>query len=170
MKRTVLKYGVALAAGALLLQWLEQQYAIRLYSTEIYIVLLALLFTGLGIWFGARIRPHRPDDKFERNDKAIEALELTDREMEVLAPAAATLLFTFLEVFPVALLISLVGAALLRTRKSQRARPASQCSTRMAIPFLLISMSDGATREYRPDSGAAAAFPYFPDPDGQQRY
>jgi DNA-binding CsgD family transcriptional regulator len=85
MKRSILKYGVALAAGAFVLQWLEHFYAVRLYSTEIYIVLLALLFTGLGIWFGARMRSQRPDDKFERNDRAIEVLKLTDREMEVLA-------------------------------------------------------------------------------------
>jgi hypothetical protein len=38
MTKTTLTYGLALAAGAFALRWLEYQYAVRTFSTEIYIV------------------------------------------------------------------------------------------------------------------------------------
>ncbi|HNP36211.1 MAG TPA: LuxR C-terminal-related transcriptional regulator [Woeseiaceae bacterium] len=84
MTRTVLVYGGALACGAFLLQWLEHQFVVQLYATEIYIVLLAILFTGLGVWFGTRLGRGKPDASFSRNDKIIDTLGLTPRELEVL--------------------------------------------------------------------------------------
>lgn len=77
-------YGLAMALGAFALHWLENQYALRLFSTEIYMVLLAISFTGVGIWIGARLgdRPHRLD--FEKNERVINTLGLTAREIRVL--------------------------------------------------------------------------------------
>src|SRR5690349_795035 len=53
--RTILIYGVLLAAGAFGLRWMEYQFVIRTHATETYLVLIALAFLGLGIWAGARL-------------------------------------------------------------------------------------------------------------------
>jgi len=84
MRRMTIIYGLALAIGAFALHWLEMQYAVRLFSTEIYIVLLATLFTGVGIWIGIRLAGRPTDLPFERNDKVIKTLGLTAKEIEVL--------------------------------------------------------------------------------------
>jgi DNA-binding CsgD family transcriptional regulator len=84
MKKTTVFYGVALALGAFELQWLENQYELRPLSTEIYIVLLAALFTGVGIWLGRRLGDRPPPASFEKNDRAISVLGLSKREVQVL--------------------------------------------------------------------------------------
>jgi DNA-binding NarL/FixJ family response regulator len=85
MGRPTVVYGAAFALGAFVLQWLENQYAIRLFSTELYIVLIALLFTGVGIWIGAQVAQRPQQVPFERNERAIESLGLTAKELEVIA-------------------------------------------------------------------------------------
>ena len=60
MKKTIVIYSLAIAAAAFGLQWLEYQYAVRVFSTEIYIVLIALIFTALGIWVGNRLTGSGP--------------------------------------------------------------------------------------------------------------
>ena len=50
MKKTIVVYSLAIAAAALALQWLQYQYTVRVFSTEIYIAILALGFTALGVW------------------------------------------------------------------------------------------------------------------------
>ena len=177
MARLVIFYAIALALAVTGLEWLEYRYVTRAFSTEIYIVLLAAAFAGLGLWAGHRLTRRRapPSTAFERNDAAIRSLGLTPRECEILQPAgvayvavwevylamtdykfmdeyiagivrarqaaglsAAALaeemakmesmrtsyanpLFripmTFLEIFPVGLLVSLVSALLLRNPK-----------------------------------------------------
>jgi len=82
--RWALFYGVILAAAAFLLQWLEYQYFLKLYPTEIYIVILAILFVTIGIWVGVRLTQKKQKQTFIRNDVAIASLGLTPREGEVL--------------------------------------------------------------------------------------
>lgn len=82
--RTVLVYGLCLAAGAFALRWLEYQYTIRLFTREAYIALIAVAFTVLGVWVGHRLTRRQPPAPFERNGKALEYLGVTDREYEVL--------------------------------------------------------------------------------------
>lgn len=84
MNRSIAIYAVLLAAGAFLLQWLENQYALQLFSTEIYTVLLAALFTGVGVWIGSRLSSRHAPGPFEINRQAIATLGLTGREIEVL--------------------------------------------------------------------------------------
>ncbi len=84
MTRTIVIYAGLMAVGAFALQWLEYQYAVRVFSTEIYIVALALGFTALGIWTGYRLTARRPSDQAEPNQKALNALGITEREQEVL--------------------------------------------------------------------------------------
>jgi DNA-binding CsgD family transcriptional regulator len=89
MWRIVLIYGVALAAGALGLRWLEYRYLIRAYPAEVYVALVALGFLGLGIWVGTQLLPRRRAPIFEPNVAARAALGISDRELEVLELLAA---------------------------------------------------------------------------------
>ncbi|OYY70394.1 response regulator transcription factor [Sphingomonas sp. 28-63-12] len=89
MARTIILYGLALAIAATLLQWLDYRHAVRAFSTELYIALLAIGFVSLGIWVGKCLTPRaiRPD--FIRNDAAARAIGLTAREAEILALLAS---------------------------------------------------------------------------------
>ena len=84
MKRAVLLYSAAIAAAALTLQWLEYRYAVRALSTEVYIGAVAVGFTALGLWAGYRLTSRGPKTAFEKNDRAIAALGISGRELEVL--------------------------------------------------------------------------------------
>jgi DNA-binding NarL/FixJ family response regulator len=87
--KAIVLYAVALAAGAFALQWLEYQYVTKAFAAEIYIALIAVAFTALGIWAGYRLTPKAPPKEFARNDAAIKSLSLTDREVEILGLLAA---------------------------------------------------------------------------------
>ena len=87
--RLIVIYGIALAAGALLLEWLEVQYLLKRFSSEIYIVILCGLFTGLGIWIGHGLARPATVEPFELNTKALTYLGISERESDVLALLAA---------------------------------------------------------------------------------
>ncbi len=88
MARSILLYGIALAAAAFLLEWLNYRHVVHRWSTEFYIVCIAVIFVALGIWIGNRLTA-RPRQAFARNDAAIAALGLSARECEVLEMLAA---------------------------------------------------------------------------------
>lgn len=85
MKKTTLVYGLSLAAGAFALRWLEYRYAVRVFSAQIYIALIAVAFTALGMWLSRRLTQREPAANFEVNTRAIDYLGISDREYEVLA-------------------------------------------------------------------------------------
>ncbi|MEM1175423.1 MAG: response regulator transcription factor [Pseudomonadota bacterium] len=89
MRRTILYYALGLAAGAVALQWIEQQYAFRLMSTELYILLLATGFTVLGVWLGHRLTRGPAKPAASVNRKALDYLQISDKEYEVLELLAA---------------------------------------------------------------------------------
>lgn len=89
MARTILLYALGLAAAVAALQGLEHRYVLRSFSTDIYIALLAIGFTGLGLWAGYRLTPGAPAAAFERNDAAVRSLGMTARESEILALLAS---------------------------------------------------------------------------------
>jgi len=84
MRGTIIKYGVAMAAGVFALQWMEYQYTIRTLPTEGYIVVIAVLFTALGIWVGKRLTSRELAKPFEKNLQAIKYLGISEREYQVL--------------------------------------------------------------------------------------
>ena len=85
MLRTVLIYGIALAAGAVLLQWLEYQVWARTHPGMIYVALIAAAFLGLGIWVGRRLFRSEPrTGEFTPNERAQSSLGITERERQVL--------------------------------------------------------------------------------------
>ena len=84
MLRTILIYGVLLAAGAFALQWLEFQFVVRTHATETYMVLLAVAFLGLGIYVGSRLFRRPAAGPFVPNTQVRDTLKVSDREFEVL--------------------------------------------------------------------------------------
>ena len=84
MIRSFAIYGLAIAAAAFALRWLEYRHALRFFTTEAYVVLIAVVFTVLGAWVGHRLTTKRSQGSFERNEKAIAALGISDREYDVL--------------------------------------------------------------------------------------
>lgn len=77
-------YGLALAGGALLLEWIDYKHAVRHWSTGLYVSMIAVLFVALGIWVGNRLTTRRRGPGFTRNDAAIRSLGISARECEVL--------------------------------------------------------------------------------------
>ncbi len=87
MRRTILIYGLAMAALIGLLKVVEYRYFVRDIPLEFYIGLVAVMFTGLGIWAGLRLT--RPKvivrgGPFVRDDTNVEKLGISKREYEVL--------------------------------------------------------------------------------------
>jgi DNA-binding CsgD family transcriptional regulator len=95
-KHTLL-YGAALAVLLFLLKWLQWRFIIIDLSIEIYIGVIALMFTILGIWLAQKLA--RPGIKtvviekevylpapveFTPDENALNRLTLSKREMEVL--------------------------------------------------------------------------------------
>ena len=85
-----------MAALLAILKYIEYQYFVRDLPIEFYIGLIALMFTGIGIWAGLRLtRPRVVEVEvrgpFERNDKAVKQLGISKREFEVLELIAAGL-------------------------------------------------------------------------------
>jgi two-component system, NarL family, response regulator LiaR len=90
MRKTVLLYGLALAALIGLLKFLEYRYLVRDLSIEFYIWLLAVFFTGLGIWAGLKLTGKKqiivtvPQQEFVFNEEMMKKLGISKRELDVL--------------------------------------------------------------------------------------
>ena len=96
MRRTVLIYGLAMAALIGLLKLIEYKYLVRDIPLEFYIGAVAVMFTGLGIWTGLRLtRPKivkvEVSGPFKRDEDALEQTGISKREFEVLELIAAGL-------------------------------------------------------------------------------
>ncbi|HEX2616208.1 MAG TPA: response regulator transcription factor [Flavobacteriales bacterium] len=85
---TVVGYGLALAALVFLLKYVEYRYLLRDLRMEVYIGVVAVLFTALGVWVGSKliakkkeapaVVPHRSDEE------ALRRTGVSARELEVL--------------------------------------------------------------------------------------
>ena len=88
MRRTVIIYGLSLAALIFLLKQLQYRYLIRDLSIEFYMGLLAVLFTTIGIWAGLRLTGKKiikvPVTNFQFDPSRLEKLGISKREHEVL--------------------------------------------------------------------------------------
>lgn len=80
----ILGYGVVLALGAFALNWLDYQHLVRQLSRESYVVVIALLFTGLGVWMG-QVLTRPPAGPVPPPREIARQLGVTRRECEVLA-------------------------------------------------------------------------------------
>ncbi len=89
MIRAAALYALALAAGALALQWVQYNYLVRAFPVEVYMGLIALAFAGLGVWAGMRLARRPAPEVFEKNAAALASLGITLREQQVLDLLAA---------------------------------------------------------------------------------
>ncbi len=90
-------YGISLAFLLFFLKWLELKFIIFNHSYEIYIGIIAVFFTGFGIWLALKLSKPKIEtvivekeiyiekpETFGRNTSLITELELSKRELEVL--------------------------------------------------------------------------------------
>lgn len=90
MLRIIALYGLALALGAVVLQWLQYRMLVREHPGEIYLALFAAGFLALGVWLGARLFRRAPAGAdFIPNTAARTSLGISEREFEVLEHVAA---------------------------------------------------------------------------------
>lgn len=88
MKRTIILYGLALASLVFLLKYFEYRLIVRDLSIEFYVGLVAIVFTGLGIWAGLRLTRRQVvtiGPEFILNQAELVQLGISKREHEVLA-------------------------------------------------------------------------------------
>lgn len=96
MRRHVLLYG--LLAGVLIaaLKMVEYRWLVIEHSVEIYGGIIAAVFAALGIWLGLKLTRKQvvlrevevlvpAPAAFERDERQLEALGITPRELEILA-------------------------------------------------------------------------------------
>lgn len=88
MKRTIALYAGALAATAVILNWLEYKFVTRVFATEFYVIAIAVAFAALGAWAGARLTRRPAAAPFQTNEAALRSLKITARERETLAALA----------------------------------------------------------------------------------
>ena len=85
---TVVLYGLALAALVVALKYVEYRFLIRELSVEIYIGLVAVLFTSLGIWMGSKLLQRKKVVVMEPpraiDPEAVRRAGISARELEVL--------------------------------------------------------------------------------------
>jgi DNA-binding CsgD family transcriptional regulator len=102
--KEIVLYGIGLAFLLFMLKWLEVRFIIFEYSFEIYIGLIAVIFTALGIWLALKLsKPKietvvvekevyitRNENLLDRqagfvvNTSLISQLEISKRELEIL--------------------------------------------------------------------------------------
>lgn len=97
----ILLYGILGGLLIALLRVIQYRWLLVEHSVEIYGAIIAALFASVGIWLGLRITRPKPDVivrevpvpalPFVRDDKKIESLGLTPRELEILELIAAGL-------------------------------------------------------------------------------
>lgn len=87
MKRTIFLYGLALAAFVFVMKFLEYRLLIRDLSVEFYVGVVAVFFTGLGIWAGLKLTRRKVvvvGPEFVLNAAELNRLGISKREHEVL--------------------------------------------------------------------------------------
>lgn len=88
MKRTILIYGLALAALITLLKFLEYRLFVRDLSIESYVGIVAIMFIVLGVWVGLRLTRKKTiiitNPNFQFDESRLERFGISKREYEVL--------------------------------------------------------------------------------------
>ncbi len=89
MKKIILIYGASLAVLVFLLKYLEYQFFAKDLALEFYLAVIAMLFTGLGIWAGFRLTRKKVvvvkmSADFVFNERELDRLGISKREHEVL--------------------------------------------------------------------------------------
>lgn len=102
VKRTILVYGITGGVLIAALKVVEYRFLVLEHSLEIYGGIVALLFSGLGIWLGLTLTRTRRSvvvrevlvpvaGPFQRDEAQVQRLGITPRELEILEAMAAGL-------------------------------------------------------------------------------
>jgi two-component system, NarL family, response regulator LiaR len=94
MKKTILIYGLSLAALVTILKVIEYRFLILDFSLEFYLGVISIVFTGLGIWTGLKITRKKTvvlNPHFRLDEKTLKRLGISTRELEVLQQMASGL-------------------------------------------------------------------------------
>lgn len=87
-RTSIFLYGLMLAALIGIMKFVEYRYFIRDLSMEVYIGVVATLFTVLGIWVGLKLVNRKKDisnnSEFITDQATIKTLGISKREFEVL--------------------------------------------------------------------------------------
>lgn len=85
---TMVLYGLVLAAVVATLKYVEYRFMVKSLSTEVYIGVVAALFTGVGLWLGSKLITAKKVVQVAPatvvDDQAIRSSGLSARELEVL--------------------------------------------------------------------------------------
>ena len=85
---TVGGYGVAMAVLIFILKYVEYKYLLRDLRVEVYVGVVALLFTALGIWMGTRMLTRKVEVPvampLKSDPEAVRRSGISGRELEVL--------------------------------------------------------------------------------------
>lgn len=87
MKKTVFLYGLLLAVLLVVLRVTEYNFYIKRLSIEIYVGLVAIFFTALGVWVGLKLTRKKiilVNGPFEFNQAEQAQRGISKRELEVL--------------------------------------------------------------------------------------
>ena len=89
-------FGLALAILFFIVQWMEMRFLLFSNNIQIYILLIAILFTGIGIWIASRIKTPKVErlviekpvfvaktSHFEIDHKEFSRRKISKRELEV---------------------------------------------------------------------------------------
>ena len=97
----ILLYGILGGLLIALLRVIQYRWLLVEHSVEIYGAIIAALFASLGIWLGLRLTRPKPEvvvrevpvpaSPFIRDERKVESLGLTPRELEILELIAAGL-------------------------------------------------------------------------------
>jgi len=105
-RKEILIYGFSMALLLLLLKWLEAHFIIFNYRLDIFVGAIAIVFTVLGIWLALKLVKPKVETRIievekevyittspptEINQKEIEKLGISKRELEVLSLMSAGL-------------------------------------------------------------------------------
>lgn len=93
--KRILLYGVLLAVFVFLLKWIQWKFLIAENSIELYIGLVSVFFTALGIWIAQQLNKPKVEYKIVEKEvlvyatdtidqQALEKLNLSSREYEML--------------------------------------------------------------------------------------
>ena len=85
--KTTILYGIVLACLLFILKWLEYKLLIAQHLLEIYTGLIALLFTGLGVWLALKLaKPKKETIVIEREVLVPQIIEVPTPTIAILQP------------------------------------------------------------------------------------